>query len=82
MPFIVAAGICGGVIAVLIGAPIPWLLGSLLFTALVTGCGLRLTRLPSSLEKWMRVIIGVALGPSVANSLGSIGVSTLIAVPL
>ncbi len=82
MPFIVtlALGICGGAIAVLIHAPIPWLLGSLLCTALVTGFGFRLTKLPSNLEKWMRVLIGVALGPSVANSLGNVGITTLIAV--
>ena len=78
--FTLAAGICGGVIAVLIHAPIPWLLGSLLVTAVLTGFGLRLAGLPSSLEKWMRVLIGVALGPSVANSLGGVGVPTLVAV--
>jgi len=73
-------GICGGVIAVLLHAPIPWLLGSLLVTAIVTGSGLTLTRLPSALERWMRVLIGVALGPSVANSLSSVEASTAVAV--
>jgi len=75
----VCVGIAGGAIAALLHAPIPWLLGSLLFTAVIAGSGLSLRRLPSDLERWMRVLIGVALGPSVANSLSNIGVSTLVA---
>jgi membrane AbrB-like protein len=73
-------GVFGGAIAALVQAPIPWLLGSLLTAAVVTGAGVALPRLPSVLEKWMRVLIGVALGPSVSNSLGSIGGSTFMAV--
>ncbi len=82
MPLIVTfvVGILGGVLATLIHAPIPWLLGSLLIVSLVTGCGVDLQRLPATLEKWMRVLIGVTLGPSVANSLEAVGSSTLIAV--
>lgn len=82
MAFVVAlaVGICGGAIAVLLHAPIPWLLGSLLITAIVTGSGFTLARLPSVLEQWMRVLIGVALGPSVANSLSVVEASTAVPV--
>lgn len=74
------AGLAGGILAIVVHAPIPWLLGSLLVTAVVSGSGIELKRLPGPLEKWMRVLVGVALGPSVANSLGSVGGSTLMAV--
>ena len=82
LPFVftVAIGISGGAIAAFVHAPIPWLLGSLLFTALLSGFDLPLVRLPSDLEKWMRIFIGVALGPSVANSIGSVAEATLLAV--
>jgi len=75
----VVVGIFGGTTAALLHAPIPWLLGSLLFTAIAVGGGLSLGKIPSNIERWMRVLIGVALGPSVANSLANIGVSTLVA---
>jgi len=67
-------------VAALMAAPVPWLLGSLLLIALVAGSGIKLTRLSPVLEKWSRVLVGVALGPSVANSLDSVGVSTLVVV--
>ncbi len=72
--------VIGGAAAAAIQAPIPWLLGSLLATALVTGCGVKLHKFASSLEQWMRVFIGVALGPSVANSIGAFSISTVLAV--
>jgi len=61
-------------------APIPWLLGSLLVTAMVAGAGVKVYQLPYSIEKWMRVFIGVALGPAVANSLGKFGIATILSV--
>ncbi|MEM7256252.1 MAG: AbrB family transcriptional regulator [Pseudomonadota bacterium] len=78
--FTVVTGIAGGALATVLQAPIPWLLGSLLCTAALTSAGVHLKRLPGTLEKWMRVLVGVALGPSVANSLGNVGSSTLMAV--
>ena len=82
MAFVVTlvVGFCGGAIAALLHAPIPWLLGSLLVTALLTAGGLTLVRLPSAHEQWMRVLIGVALGPSVANSLSGLEATTSVAV--
>lgn len=82
MPFILTIAIAatGGAIAVIVNAPIPWLLGSLLLTAISTGVGFRLQQLPVTLEKWMRVIVGVALGLPVAGSLGDLGSATLLAV--
>jgi membrane AbrB-like protein len=76
----IAVALAGGTIAALVHAPIPWLLGSLLLTGLVAGFGCRLQQPASVVEKWMRVLVGVALGPSVAGSLGNFGISTLLAV--
>lgn len=75
----IIVGASGAILATLLQAPIPWLLGSLLFTALATGSGISLKKIPVRIEKWMRVLIGVALGPSVADSLGGIGASTIVA---
>ncbi len=79
IPTIAIAGL-GGTIAALVHAPIPWLLGSLVLTAVVTGLGVRLQQPSSSVENWMRVLVGTALGPSVANSLGSFGAPTVLSV--
>ncbi len=76
----IAVAVIGGAIAAVIHAPIPWLLGSLLITAVVTGAGVGLRQLATPIEKWMRVLIGTALGPSVANSLSSFGGSTVLSV--
>lgn len=75
-----AVALSGGAAAALVYAPVPWLLGSLLATALITGFGVKLYRYSLNIEQWMRVLIGVALGPAVANSLRDFGSSTLIAV--
>jgi len=64
----VVLGICGSIVAVWLQLPIPWLLGSLFVCALALGIGLPLGHLPNTLERWMRVAIGVSLGPSVATS--------------
>ena len=79
-PLTAFVAVIGGAVAALLHAPIPWLLGSLLLTALVTGAGIRLQHIPSSVERWMRVLIGTALGSSVASSLGSFGLSTVLSV--
>ncbi len=70
----------GGAIAALLNAPIPWLLGSLLLTAVVAGAGIKLHQLSSNIEKWMRVLIGTTLGVSVADSIGSFNVQSLLAI--
>ncbi len=76
----IAIAAIGGAIAALLHAPIPWLLGSLLFTAVISGAGFKLQKLSSDIERWMRVLIGTALGSSVANSLGGFGVSTILSI--
>lgn len=70
----------GGAIAAMLNAPIPWLLGSLLLTAVLTGSGVALQKLSSPVERWMRVLIGTALGSSVAESLGGFGISTALSI--
>ncbi|NND92725.1 MAG: hypothetical protein HKN42_17860 [Granulosicoccus sp.] len=76
----VSLGIAGGGIALLLQFPIPWLLGSLLFCAVGSRAGLPVRSLPGVLERWMRVAIGVSLGPSVASSMQVSGADLPFAV--
>lgn len=76
---VAVAGI-GGAIAAMVHAPIPWLLGSLLFTAVLTACGFKLQKPSSTIERCMRVLIGTALGSSVANSLGDFGGPVILSI--
>ena len=69
----VAVGIAGALVAVALRLPIPWMLGSLAACAAATAAGLPMRALPNVVERWMRVAIGVSLGPSVAASLARSG---------
>ncbi len=66
--FTLAIGLAGAVVAVFLHLPIPWMLGALFACALATWAGLPTRALPNVIERWMRVAIGVSLGPSVAQS--------------
>jgi membrane AbrB-like protein len=61
-------GIAGALLAQVLRFPIPWLLGSLIACAVAIRAGLPVKSMPGTLERWMRVAIGVSLGPSVAES--------------
>lgn len=61
-------GLLGALSAVFLHIPVPWLLGPLLLCTVVSACDVPLQP-PTGVEKILRVVIGVALGPSVANSL-------------
>lgn len=69
----VAIGVVGSLLAVAVHLPIPWMLGALLACAIATASGLEVVTLPNVVERWMRVAIGVSLGPSVAASLDNSG---------
>ena len=69
----VATGIVGALLAVVVHLPIPWMLGALFACAIATAAGLNIVTLPNVIERWMRVAIGVSLGPSVAASLEQSG---------
>lgn len=71
--FTLLVGIIGSLIALVLRFPIPWMLGSLLFCASGKLIGLPIQTLHPAAERWMRVAIGVFLGPSVANSIQSSG---------
>lgn len=66
----------GGAIAFLLDLPIPWLVGSLL--AMVILRKFSFIRPPNKkISRWMRVVLGVALGSSVAASLQSFNLSLI-----
>ena len=65
----VGIGIAGALIAVVVRLPIPWMLGALFACAAATVAGWPVRALPNVVERWMRVAIGVSLGPYVAASL-------------
>ena len=71
--FTVFVGIVGSLVALFLRFPIPWMLGSLLFCATGKLMGLPIQSLHSSIERWMRVAIGVFLGPAVASSIQQAG---------
>lgn len=73
-------GIAGGLLALLLSFPIPWMLGSLIVCALARWAGWPVKTMPGALERWMRVAIGVSLGPSVASSIGQSGADLPIAI--
>lgn len=64
----IIVGLCGAVLAVLLHLPIPWMLGALFACAAATAGGLGIVTLPNVVERWMRVAIGISLGPPVADS--------------
>lgn len=66
-------GILGSLVAHALRFPIPWMLGSLLFCASGKLMGLPIKTLHSGIERWMRIAIGVFLGPSVAVSIQQAG---------
>ncbi len=78
----VSLGIAGGLLALLLHFPIPWMLGSLIVCAVARWAGLPLVSLPVALERWMRVAIGVSLGPSVAASISSSGADLPFAIAM
>jgi len=67
----VAIGIVGALCALALTVPIPWLTGSLAACALCSVAGLKLSPPPDGIERLMRMVIGVSLGPSIAGSLAS-----------
>jgi membrane AbrB-like protein len=62
-------GTLGGVGGFFIHLPIPWLLGSMLAVSVCQLGGMTLARPNKKLERLMRVLIGVALGASVASNI-------------
>lgn len=72
-------GFVGALSALFLSIPVPWLLGPLLVCTLISACGIPLCP-PTGVEKILRVVIGVALGPSVANSLSDSATRLPIAI--
>ena len=72
-------GILGGGIAFYFQLPLPWLLGSLLAVVLLKKASF-VEPLPKKFSRWMRVILGVALGGSVADSLSGFNSSLMVSV--
>ncbi|TVR47791.1 MAG: AbrB family transcriptional regulator [Rhodobacteraceae bacterium] len=60
----VAVGLVGGVLANLIGLPLPWMLGPLLVGAVVSMAGMKY-RIPNPLKVGARGVIGVLLGAAI-----------------
>jgi len=73
LAFTLLLGLIGSLLALYLRFPIPWLLGSLLFCASGKLMGLPVQTLNPKVERWMRVAIGVFLGPSVATSIQQAG---------
>lgn len=75
-----SVGIVGALLALFLSFPIPWLIGSLIACAVLSFTGVAIKTLPNFLERWMRVAIGVSLGPSVASSLQLTGADLPFAI--
>ncbi len=73
-------GTLGGVGAFFLGLPIPWLLGSLIAVCGLRFSGVSLSRPHKKLDRSMRVLIGVALGSSVATNISGFSVELLITI--
>lgn len=73
-------GVAGGLVALLLHFPIPWMLGSLIVCAAACWVGVPVVSMPGALERWMRVAIGVSLGPSVAASISLSGADLPFAI--
>jgi len=69
MVLTIAVGVAGVITFALLNLPIPWLLGSMFACALAAKLALPQASVPNLLERWMRVAIGVSLGPAVASSI-------------
>ena len=65
----------GGVIAYYLSLPIPWMLGSLISVAATQYLNIELAPPHKSFSRWVRVVIGVTIGASVADSLNQLSAS-------
>lgn len=68
-------GAIGGVIAYYLSLPIPWMLGSLISVAATQYLNIELAPPHKSFSRWVRVVIGVTIGASVAESLNELSAS-------
>jgi len=68
-------GSVGGIVAYYLNLPIPWMLGSLIAVALAQYLKIKLAPPHKVFSRWIRVVIGVTLGASVAESLNKISTS-------
>ncbi|MBX2882470.1 MAG: AbrB family transcriptional regulator [Granulosicoccus sp.] len=69
LAFTFLIGVVGALAAHVVRLPIPWLLGSMLLCAVAQLVRVPLQMPPARLERIMRVVVGVTLGPAVAASL-------------
>ncbi|WP_205624605.1 AbrB family transcriptional regulator [Marinobacter nanhaiticus] len=76
-----AVGVCGSVLAYAVNMPLPWLLGALIATTVLSLAGVRLPA-PAGSRKAVLVVIGVVLGaaftPDMAGDVGRWGASLVI----
>ena len=76
MIFTMLLGTIGGAIAFFLGFPIPWLVGSLLAMTLCKKVSL--VKAPNkTFSRWMRVLLGVSLGGSIAASIHGLDASLI-----
>lgn len=75
-------GSFGGVIAYAFSFPIPWLLGGLVAVFVGHKLNIKLAEPHKVFSRWIRVLIGVALGASVASSLNQFNPSIFLAILL
>ncbi|MGH1439489.1 MAG: AbrB family transcriptional regulator [Cellvibrionaceae bacterium] len=74
-----AIGIAGGSIAFYFSIPLPWLLGSLLTITLLKKCSF-IKAPPKPFARWMRILLGVALGGAVADRVSAFDITILISL--
>lgn len=73
-------GLLGGAFAFYLELPLPWLLGSLLAAVIVTKKIPKVKAPPKKFSRAMRILLGVALGGSVAESIVSIDSSITVSL--
>lgn len=70
-------GLLIGIVLLKLDIPIPFLLGSVFMVLIAYKIGIQVKKPNSTFSRWMRVVIGVSLGNSVAENIGLFSLSTL-----
>ncbi|MGH1426861.1 MAG: AbrB family transcriptional regulator [Arenicella sp.] len=82
MLFVLCLGLLGGIVLFLFNVPIPFLLGSVLIIIMAYKLGIHINKPNAVFSRWMRVVIGVALGESVGGNISLFSTSTASVVML
>ena len=82
MVVVLCLGLLGGIVLFALSVPIPFVLGSVLVIITAYKLGIKVNKPSVLVSRWMRVVIGVALGESVGGNISLFSIATAGVVAL